>query len=125
MGNALPLVAAPAPITGLQILRTQSSLASDIQAWLSALIGEGVAFFDFDLSGAGDGHSFVATAVIGGGSPRTGARVVSASDELSLQSARDAVIQELALLDAYFAVAEAGTNDGSRWMCAILYTEQD
>ncbi len=125
MGNALSLTGSPAPITGLQILRTQSSLASDIQAWLSALIGEGVAFFDFDLSGAGDGHSFVATAVIGSGTSRTGARVVSASDELSLQAARDAVLAELTLLNAYFYVAEAGTNDGSRWMCAILYTEQD
>ena len=125
MGNALSLTGSPAPITGLQILRTQSSLASDIQAWLSTLIGEGVAFFDFDLSGAGDGHSFVATAVIGSGTSRTGARVVSASDELSLQAARDAVLAELTLLNAYFYVAEAGTNDGSRWMCAILYTEQD
>lgn len=125
MGNAASILGSSAPLTGLQILRVQSSLASDIKAWLDALIGEGMAFFDFDLSGAGDGHSFMATAVIGSGTTRTGCRVVSASDELSLQAARDAAIQELALLDAYFYVAEAGTNDGSRWMCAILYTEQD
>lgn len=125
MGNAQSINGSAVPLTGLQILRTQSSLASDIQTWLNALIGEGVAFFDFDLSGAGDGHSFVATAVIGSGTTRTGARVVSASDELSFQAARDAVIAELTLLGAYFFVAEAGTNDGSRWMCAILYTEQD
>lgn len=125
MGNAASILGASAPLTGLQILRTQSSLASDIEAWLNALIVEGLAIFDFDLSGAGDGHSFMATAVIGSGPTRAGARVVSASDEQSLQIARDAVIQELTLLDAYFAVAEAGTNDGSRWMCAILYTEQD
>ncbi len=126
MGNIGPLSSFQTAST-LRSGHVQSSLASDLQTRLQALIdseaaaGRGVV--DLNLAGSGEGHSFVAHLVTGSNAVPAGDQVAcySAASLPELTVASNATLASISPLRRMRGLLEDGSADGHRWMGIILH----
>ena len=126
MGNIGPLSSFQTAST-LRSRHVQSSLASDLQARLQALIdseavaGRGVV--DLNLAGSGEGHSFMAHLVTGTNAAPAGDQVTcySAASSQELSVASNAALAIINPTRRMRGLLEDGSADGHRWMGIILH----
>lgn len=135
MGNTrLYGFSAPAPADGLIEEVFESSLASDlqtrVQAYYATLVQVGRGLVDFNLAGAGDGHSFMCTLVsapVRASDPNLEFRFYLAASERELRAAAAALIASLQSppVRYIYGQSEAGSKQGTRWMGVFLVSITD
>lgn len=129
MGN-ITLGSAAAAVDGMVENVFESSLASDLQTRVQALVnllitGGAGTIRDVNLCGAGDGHAFVCTLLVspGGAPPAAGTvvRFYSGASEPAFSAAAAAAIASLQTQNLrVIGHGESGASQGTRWMGMIV-----